>query len=73
MTQSIKPYLSKATLSLDERVAQLPPPQPGQVVSIPLELAPYWLKYHHQQLTSFDERRFLYKGQRHTLHSSEAQ
>lgn len=58
-------------LTQEERVAQLPPPQPGKVVSIPLELAPYWLKYHRQEITSFDERRFLYTGQRLTLHSSE--
>ncbi len=50
-------------LTLAARAAQLPPPQPGKVVTIPLELAPYWLKLHNREIVSFDERRFVYKGQ----------
>ncbi len=53
-----------APSSLAERVARLPAPQPGKVVSIPLELAPYWLKHHHREIAWFDERRVLFHGHR---------
>ncbi len=60
-----------SVLSLTERAAQLPAPQPGQRVTIPFELAPYWLQLHQREITRFDEKRFLYLGQRTT--SSPAQ
>ena len=52
-----------APLSLMERVAQLPPPQPGKQVSIPIELFPAWLKAHNREIVRFDEKRFIHLGQ----------
>jgi len=49
--------------TLAERAAQLPAPQPGKAVTIPLELLPDWLKLHKREIISFDARRGLLKGQ----------
>ncbi len=58
----MKPSVAKLTLA--ERAAQLPPPQPGKSITIPLELAPAWLKLHHREIIGFDAQRFLYLGHR---------
>lgn len=62
MSRSL-PAPKSPRLSLEERVAQLPAPQPGKLASLPLELAPFWLKYHNREVTGFDTHRFIYKIQ----------
>lgn len=60
-TSKAKPPV--APLTLEQRVAHLPAPQPGKLVTISLELAPYWLKLHHREVTGFDEKTFVHTGQ----------
>jgi hypothetical protein len=48
-----KPTPPRVRNSPEKRAKRLPPPLPGKIVIVPLELVPFYLKLHNRKIVSF--------------------